>query len=160
MTGIDVRDLEALDKTLANLLEELPEARRELHESLGALMKETVDQSIASSGLNVESGRIQSWQQSHVGSGGGYAAVRAIGSREGGESGPNGPGAITNYLEGGHKIPLRRTSGNGYQPKDTKAYVDGYHFYKSARGNLEAKALQLADDFVDMLAQRLEGGGL
>ena len=89
-----------------------------------------------------------------VGSGGGYAAIRPVDT----STGDNSPGAITNYLESGHKI--RRPSGlaRRYRSRIRKAYVDGYHFYQKAETRVEAKAIKLAQEFADKLAKRIEGG--
>ena len=157
MQEMDIRGMDEFDRALSDLLEEFPEMRRELHEELAELAKKEVDAAISSSGLNDSSGDIRRWQAAHVGSGGGYAAVRAASEKEGGGTGPNSAGAITNDLEGGHKI--RPPSGKpGYRPRIRMAYVNGYHFYQTARSSFEAKAIRLAEQFSDKLADRLEGG--
>ena len=142
MQEVDTREMVDFGRTLSNLLGELPEMRRELHEELAELAKKEVDAAISSSGLNDSSGDIRRWQAAHVGSGGG--------------TGPNSAGAITNDLEGGHKI--RPPSGKpGYRPRIRMAYVNGYHFYQTARSSLEAKAIRLAEQFVEKFAKKLEG---
>ena len=156
MQEVDTREMVDFGRTLSNLLGELPEMRRELHEELAELAKKEVDAAISSSGLNDSSGDIRRWQAAHVGSGGGYAAVRAASEKEGGGTGPNSAGAITNDLEGGHKI--RPPSGKpGYRPRIRMAYVNGYHFYQTARSSLEAKAIRLAEQFVEKFAKKLAG---
>ena len=154
MQSIELDALEKLDEDLKDLLEEFPKARRELHERLAEMIKEEVDKQIDASGLNDSRGKIKGWQEPHVGSGGGYAAVRA----QKGETGDNSPGAITNYLENGHRI--REPSGKSkyYRPRINKPYVDGYHFYQAARTVVEAKAIAEAERFVEEFRRRLEGG--
>jgi hypothetical protein len=153
MQSVDLKALDQLDKDLQGILDELPERRRELHERIAKVIKNEVDVQISRSGLNDGSGRIRNWQEQHVGSGGGYAAVRAADS----STGDNSPGAITNYLENGHKI--REPSGidKNYRPRIKKAYVDGYHFYASARSGVESKAITEAEDYVKEISEKLEG---
>lgn len=157
MQDIDTRQISDFDKVLNDLLDEFPKMRRELHEELGELAKKEVDTAIAASGLNDASGKVRRWQKAYVGSGGGYAAVRPIGSRDGGGVGKNSAGAITNYLEGGHKT--RGSKAQKSKKSSLKvAYVNGYHFYQTARSSVEAKAIKAAEQFANKLAGRLEGG--
>jgi hypothetical protein len=153
MQNVDFSELISFDDELKALLEELPERRRELHARIGPVIKSEVDMQIAQSGLNDSSGRVKDWQGTHIGSGGGYAAVRATDKSTGKDS----PGAITNYLENGHKI--REPSGNSerYRPRIKKTYVDGFHFYKNARSEAEAKALEAAEEYVKEISEKLEG---
>ena len=154
MQGVDMRGLDAFTEELNSLLKEFPQARRELHEEMASLLKKEVDSQIEGSGLKDEQGKIKGWQVPKVGSGGGYAAI----SPERSSTGANSPGAITNYLEGGHKI--RKPSGKAkrYRPRIKMPYVDGYHFYQKAQKSVEIKAIRLAEKFADDLAKRLEGG--
>lgn len=154
MQTVDTKAVSAFDHALNDLLQEFPEMRRELHEQLGALAKQEVDAAIASSGLQDTGGHVRHWQEVHIGSGGGYAAVRP----QGGQTGANSPGAITNYLENGHNI--RPPTGKaGYRPRIRVAYVNGYHFYQTAGSAVEAKAIRLCEQFAANLAKRMEGGG-
>lgn len=153
MQSVDLFDFKSFDDELKALLEEVPERRKELHSRIADEIKSEVDKQINDSGLNDSSGRVKEWQTSHVGSGGGYAAVRATDK----SIGDNSPGAITNYLENGHAI--RSPSGNNkrYRPRIRKAYIDGYHFYKSAKNNVEARAIAIAEEYAKEIAERLEG---
>lgn len=153
MQSVEIEGLNKLDKDLNAILRELPEMRRELHERIAEVIKAEVDTQIVQSGLNDRHGQIRQWQESRVGSGGGYAAVRAVA----GLTGPNSPGAITNYLENGHRI--RRPSGRNpkYRPRIRKPYVDGYHFYRAARNTVESKAIAEAEKFVKEVTEKLEG---
>lgn len=153
MQSIDSSGLDKLTENLNKVLEEAPEKRRELHEQLADLAKQEVDAQIAAD-VGGDSGKIQSWQEPHVGSGGGYAAVRATST----SSGDNSPGAITNYLENGHAIRSPSGQAKRYRPQIHTAYVDGRHFYQSARAGLEAKAVSLANDFAEKLAEELNNG--
>jgi hypothetical protein len=153
MQSIDTRGLDELDRALAKAIREAPRKRRELHENLADIAKAEVDKGIAGS-INDSHGKIQRWQQKFVGTGGGYAAVRAIG----GISGANSPGAITNYLTSGHRI--RRPSGAAKRQRRSRArmaYVDGRHFYETAAKTVVAPAIQMAEGFVADLKKTLEG---
>ncbi len=154
MQSVEIDGLAELDEELAAILKELPEARKELHERLSEMIKKEVDAQIDASGLNDSRGKIKGWQEPHVGSRGGYAAVRPVK----GETGANSPGAITNYLESGHRIRGPSGRAKRYRPRIKKPYVDGYHFYKAARLAVEAKAIAEAERFVEEFRRRLEGG--
>lgn len=153
MQSVDFSDLEKLDDTLKILLDEVPERRRELHERISEAIKAEVDTAIATSGLHDNSGHVREWQESHVGSGGGYAAVRATDS----STGNNSPGAITNYLENGHRIRQPSGQSKHYRPRIKKPYVDGYHFYNAARNAAESRAIEAAEQYVKDFADKLEG---
>lgn len=157
MQSIDTSGIEAFDRTLAELLKEDPDERHELHEKLGAMAKLEVNRAIASSGVNDSHGNVRRFQVRRIGSKGGYAAVSAAGSNDGAMTGSNSPGAITNYLESGHKIRPHKSS-KGYRPRICIAYVNGFHFYQSAGTSVEAKAISMVEDFANRLADKLEGG--
>lgn len=146
MQGIDFSQLEELDKDISNLIKQFPEMRMKLHEEFADVLKSKVDSEIGNS-VNDESGKIKGFQGKYVGSKGGYAAVRAIDTSSGKES----PGAITNYLEGGHKI--RKPSGKNkyYKRKVNKIYVDGNHFYESSFKNIEFVIFNIAEQFAEDL---------
>lgn len=153
MQSIDLTKLEELDEVFRSMMDEMPEMKMELHEQISDIIKSEVDMQISSSGLKDSSGRVRNWQESHVGSRGGYAAVRATDS----SIGNNSPGAITNYLENGHAIRRPSETSKYYRPRIKKPYVDGYHFYKAARVNVESRAIAIAEEFVDKISNRLEG---
>lgn len=153
MQSIDLKDLEKFTKELNDLLDQVPGARRKLHEEIAELAKREVDEQIIASGIQDNRGKIRGWQKSYVGSGGGYAAVRPTNER----TGPNSPGAITNYLESGHKIRPPSGRGKRYRPKINVSYVEGRHFYQNAAKSIEAKAIRLAERFAEDLAKRIEG---
>ena len=153
MTSVQLTGLNQFDSDLETLLNELPEARRELHERIAKITKQEVDTQINASGLKDSSGKIKDWQESVVGSGGGYAAVRP----EKGETGANSPGAITNYLENGHRIREASGKSKNYHPRIKKPYVDGYHFYQEASTAIEAKVITEAEQFAEEIRKKLEG---
>ncbi len=142
MQGFDTRELGKLIERIDKVIEEAPEKRKELHEALADEMKKKLDGKIASS-LNDSHGTIRSWQVKSVGSKGGYAAVRA----KRGETGANSPGAITNYLESGHKIRTPK-GGKNYTPRIHVQYVLGKHFYAAVRGKLTAVVMKAGEDYI------------
>ena len=152
MQGVNFSGLDDLDRKLKEVISELPEAKRELHEEIAKGLKEEVDRQITASGVRDSSGRVQGWQKEHVGSRGGYAAIRPVAA----STGNNSPGAITNYLENGHRI--REPGGNSqrYRPRIHKPYVDGYHFYQAAGNRAESKAIEAAENFVEDMMRKLE----
>lgn len=150
MQSIDIKGLDKIDAALNNLLKKAPGMRRKLHEEIAYYAQKAVVREV---GMTTErhTGNLQRWQEKYVGSGGGYAAVRPINTSTGDES----PGAITNYVNNGHKI---RPPGNGARPRRTKvAYVDGRHFYQSAARDMEDVLVPLAEEFVRDMAGILEG---
>ena len=156
MQSVDMEGLKQLDNDFEHILREIPNGRRQLHEEVGKAVLQDVRANIDAS-LNDANGHIKGIQEHHVGSGGGYAAVRAVRGK-----GPHGnsdsPGAITNYLENGHAI--RRPSGKAKRRRKsraTKPYVDGRHFYAEAERNAQNVALDAAQRYVDKFADMLGG---
>ena len=155
--GIDMGMLSEFSAALDALVKDSPELQRELHTELADELKRALDGSI-SSAVNDSSGHVRSWQEKHVGSKGGYAAVRpAKGTlSRGGKS--YRIAAVTEYLERGHKP--RRPSGadDNYRPRLKNAYVDGRHFYSKTYNKIERTAISRAERLVNTIAERLEGG--
>jgi replicative superfamily II helicase len=156
MQSVDMSALKQLDNDFERILRKVPNARREMHDEIGAAVLKDVRAQISHTGMN-NPGKIADMQVYHVGSSGGYAAVRAV---EG--TGPTGqyndsPGAITNYLENGHKIRKPSGKAKNYKPRINKPYVDGYHFYAEARRNADAVAIKAADKYASKIADMLEG---
>jgi len=157
MQSVEMGELHRLIDDFEHVLREVPNSRREMHRRVGAAVLEEVRRQIDSSGLNDAHGRIKGYQDYFVGSLGGYAAVRAIRGL-----GPHGysdsPGALTNYLENGHRI--RRPSGRAKKRRRGRAkqaYADGFHFYEAARQTAESIAYEAAYRYAEDLAQMLEG---
>ena len=99
------------------------------------------------------SGTVAGWQESYVGTKGGYAAVRpkAQTFHEG-----YAVGYITNAIENGHAI--RRPSGKWkhYRARIKKRYVLGLHFYREVQGGrLEKLALDAANRLADQIQKSL-----
>lgn len=151
MPDLRQNGLDSLDRSFQELLKKAPEKRKELHERIADRLKETIDAKIVER-LDDSNGKIREWQEKKVGSGGGYAAVRPVKD----EAGQNSPGAITQYLEGGHEIRTPN-GGKDYRPRINVPYVEGHFFYEAAATEAERVALEEAERFADELANILEG---
>jgi hypothetical protein len=162
MQSVDLDGLKALDRDLKEILDDRPNLRREMFARIGEAVLDEVRTRIDVS-IDDSEGHVQSWQESHVGSGGGYAAVRAesgIDEETAGEwAGQNSSmGAITNYLENGHKVrPPSGYAKRRRKGRAKKAYVEGHHFYLGARLMAESIAIREAEDYVEEIAKKLEG---
>lgn len=149
MQSINEGELAKIGKGIDELLKEAPNMRRKLHEQMGDVAYSAVMQEVSRS-TQRHTGNLQRWQSKYVGSGGGYAAVRA----EKGLVGKNSPGAITNYVNSGHRI---RPSTTNRKRKINVAYVDGRHFYQASKRDLPEKLAKLGEAFVSEIAERIVG---
>lgn len=137
------------------------QAREGYHVAVGVKLKEALDRSIDASGINDEHGTVKRWQVTHVGSGGGYVAIRAtsVGDEKHPSPGKNSPGAITNYLENGHKVrepktmQEKRKKDKSLRKWDTRRRVDGRGFYLATRKQAQMIALQEADRIVKAIEE-------
>ena len=89
MQSIDEGELARIGKRIDKLLKDAPNMRRKLHEQMGDVAYNAVMQEVSRS-TQRHTGNLQRWQSKYVGSGGGYAAVRA----EKGLVGKNSPGIL------------------------------------------------------------------
>lgn len=150
MAGINVIT-DALERTL----KKFPEARRAAVEQATTAIKGRVRGEIGAR-INDSHGRIASYQRERIGSGGGYGVVE---SDKGAASDSLAKGALTNYLETGHKIRQPKSPGaKGYHPRIKKAHVPGRWFYRAAEQDAERIALEKANEVCAELAHMLEGG--
>lgn len=137
------------------------QAREGYHVAVGAKLKEALDGSIDASGVNDAHGTVKRWQVVHVGSGGGYVAIRATSVGDAGYPSPgrNSPGAVTNYLENGHKVREpramqdKRKKDKSLRKWDTRKRVDGRGFYLATRKQALTIALQEADRIVKAIEE-------
>lgn len=144
MQSIEIHGLEEFDNKLNNLLKNASEKRRNLHEQLAEMAKTEVDGSLGGTG------KVASWQEKVVGSGGGYAAVRPMAKTYYNQY---AVGYITNSVENGHAIRMPQN------PKTKRrikvAAVKGKAFYAAARNKAEAQAIQMCNKFAEELAGEL-----
>lgn len=137
-------DLNELSKRLNDIAEEFPEKNRELHIKLGGTIKSIVNSKIGGTG------KVRGWQKVFIGSKGGYAAVRSISTMTGNKS----PGAITNYVNSGHKIRPHRSS-KRYYSRINVAYVNGKRFYEKSVVDSESELIKAAEEFAQQIADDL-----
>jgi hypothetical protein len=165
MQSVDTRELENFIDKLDKLPGKIKEWRRELHERLAEILKRELDRNIDAS-LSDGEAKIKAWQTEYVGSGGGYAAVRATAKGSDGypSSGPNSPGAVTNYLENGHRIrkPGYKADGAGkrkreYEERFKVSRVPGRGFYKNTKVGLEQRLQTEADRLAEEIAKEMSG---
>lgn len=158
MQSLDYSSVDRLLSDWESLLRELPGLKQALMEELGAAAQEEVGRNIAAAGMRDGGARIRSYQKYHVGSKRGYVAVRAIGSGDGAATGPNGPGALTNYTETGHAIRKPSAVPHRYRARIKVARVDGYHYYSQAEGPALQRGTEAVEAFAREIARRMEGG--
>lgn len=149
---ITMQGFDDLQRRFDKVIREESKKRRQIHLKLNDLMKEQVDDEILDSGLRDRHGKVRSWQGKFPGSGGGYAAVRAIsGKNEYGYA----YGYITNALENGHRV--RRSYRLGYVSKSRRFTVEGYGFYDNARFMLKTWSRMGAEELAEWVRDVLEG---
>lgn len=95
-----MQGLEIIARKLENSGEQLHEIRRQALDEAGDKLLGAVRGKIGGTG------KVQSWQQKHLGSGGGYVAVRPA-AKTYDRSGET-VGYVTNAIEGGHKVRTGR----------------------------------------------------
>ncbi len=164
---IDSADLKKLAEKLEKAPERLAWARKQAMVSAADQFKILMDLAIGGTG------RVKSWQQSYVGSGGGYAAVRPRKKtyaearvRQTYEERRRTPhptyavGYITNAINSGHRTPSHRRG----QAKELRGYrvntsgrVAGKGFYEAVQVQAEAVGKAAAEEILAALMDHLEG---
>ena len=154
---IDKSELDRLVGKLEQAPQVLAQARRQAHEAAASKLKEAVQREIGGSG------RVRSWQEGYVGSGGGYAAARPLAKTYAESHGKqifSSPhdkphptyafGYITNAINNGHKA---RAGKLGFRSNP----VHGKGFYQRAQAQAEQVAQEAAGQIVQALMAHLEG---
>lgn len=143
-----MQELDLFAQKLNKLLPRLREVRREALEMAGDEMLDAVRGRIGGTG------KVQRWQEKHMGSGGGYAAVRAR-AKTYDEAG-DAVGKVTNAIEGGHRQQPGR-----YVPaierRLTRDLVPGKYMYQRSQQDLDRIAREAAErierDMVHLLEE-------
>lgn len=155
---------------LGKALESAPEAFKRKRSAILAKVKpqlrQIVNSSITGSGLRDDHGKIRGWQRQHEGAGGGYAAYRPISARDvgGGAAaakrlvGANSPGAITNYLESGHKLRFPSGKSERYRPEVHMARAKAYRFYAGTAPDIDRIEAEMRQEMEQFCKQLLEEG--
>ena len=153
------RDLRRLSERMQQIVRDAPDQQRALHERLGETLLDDVRHRAPISvkghslghGEYHERGTLRRWQTK-------YAAIRAAEKPKG----VNGAGAITNYVENGHKIGRRhqgvsaRTRRRWKQnPAPPKSFVSGRGFYHAAHATAARLLTQAAERWADEIAREL-----
>lgn len=149
--SVTVKGLDELIGSLQDVAEDFPRVRREFHEAVTEEIREEVLKSLGSRAKS-NTGKVAGWQESVVGSGGGYAAMRP----RKGKTGKYAYGYITNALENGHAISRPRNNRKGYRARIKKRYVLGLHFYERAKPFAEKRAIDGANRLADTIKQKME----
>lgn len=161
------RDLRSLDMRLKEILLRAPEQQRALHERLGETLLDDVRHRAPISikghslghGEYHERGTLRRWQTKYIGSKGGYAAIRAAETPKG----VNGAGAITNYVENGHRVGRAGYGGSARTRRRRRQYgmipplsfVNGRGFYHAAHATAARLLTQAAERWADEIAREL-----
>lgn len=149
--SVTVKGLDELIGSLQDVAEDFPRVRREFHEAVAEEIREEVLKSLGSRAKS-NTGKVAGWQESVVGTLGGYAAMRP----RKGKNGKYAYGYITNAIESGHAIPHPRKNRKGYKARVKKRYVLGLHFYERAKPLAEKRAIDGANRLADTIKQKLE----
>ncbi len=149
--SVTVKGLDELIESLQDVAEDFPRVRREFHEAVAEEIREEVLKSLGNRAKS-STGKVAGWQESVVGTLGGYAAMRP----RKGKNGKYAYGYITNAIESGHAISRPRKSRKGYKARVKKRYVLGLHFYERAKPFAEKRAIDGANRLADTIKQKLE----
>lgn len=150
--SITVTGLDELIRRMQDAAEDFPRLRREFHEAIAAEIQDEVVKSLGSRARE-STGKVAGWQESVVGTLGGYAAVRPIKGKDGHG---RAYGYITNALENGHAISRPRNNRKRYRARIKKRYVLGLHFYERAKPFAEKRAIDGANRLTDTIKQKME----
>lgn len=161
------RDLRRLSERMQQIVRDAPDQQRALHERLGETLLDDVRHRAPISvkghdlghGEYHERGTLRRWQTRYIGTRGGYAAIRAATEPRGN----SGAGAITNYVENGHRVgragygvsarTRRRRRQYGMIPP--LSFVNGRGFYHKAHATAARLLTQAAERWADEIAREL-----
>lgn len=145
-------EIRAVSEQMEAALKRVPALRRKVVESVTQKVKARLDTEIASRVRDTH-GKIRGWQEIRIGSKAGYGVIAPV--RDG--SGRDSPGAITRYLEVGHRIRKpKKADAKGYRPRIRVAAVAGRFFYKSADAQKEGIINAELKKFEKELAENLD----
>lgn len=150
---IDVRELERLIEKLEQSPKALSEAKRRAYEAAAPKLKALLDQEIGGTG------RVRGWQESVVGSKGGFAKVRpkakTFAEDRRGKPTQYAVGYVTSAITSGHHVRTPKTFAQerGY----ISGRVEGKHFYAHTQEQASSVAQETAEEIVAALLEFLEG---
>ena len=137
----------------------IPGKKEEMLNRIGEAVQEEIRRAIDETDVNDAHGRVKSWQNPHLGSGRGYVAVRSDSVKvrsAGGAGEPVNAGALTNYLESGHKVRLPSGRAKRYVPRARMTSVPGAHFYRIAGISADKIARSAAQALLDEIGKELK----
>lgn len=149
-----MQSIKILSESCEKALSLAPELKKRCIEEAAAEAKRRLDVNIRTR-LNDGNSHIRNLQVIRFGSRGGYAVIEPVSE----PSGAEGPAAVTNYLERGHRIPKRRTTGSkGYRPRINAVAVAGRFFYRDTGRECADLLVNKAEEICcEELARTLEG---
>lgn len=154
---LDASELDELVERLDKSPEVIREARRKAMEQAAPKLQQQVRTEIGGSG------KVQRWQDSFVGSRGGYAAARpkakTFAQDNRGKVTRYQVGAVTNAINFGHRFPSPSGRNRDYRPRirSGQQRVPGRHFYEAAQAKVPQAAQEAAQQMADALISHLEG---
>ena len=154
---VEVEGLDQIEKSWAELLKRFPAERRRVLEQVGQKLLAQVRQEIGGEG------KVAGWQGIHMGSGGGYVAIRARAKEyQTTKSGKRYEvGYVTNSVEGGHRTggrrPGEKAPGYRYRPRLHMPAVPGRWFYDKVRGQVDGITEKELDQLRTVIVAGLEG---
>lgn len=157
-TKLDTRELDGLIKKLEQAPEVFQQARREAMEQAAPKLLQAVRGEIGGRG------KVQRWQDSFVGSKGGYAAARpkkdTFTEPTKKEGHKYAVGLVTNAINSGHRYTGQSVRGKGRRKtadKFTSGRVAGRYFYEAAQTKAAQVAQEAVQQVADTLKSHLEG---
>lgn len=149
---VDTTSLDRLVESWDALVQRFPQEKRSALAELGDELLRQVRGEIGGTG------KVAGWQAPHMGSGGGYVAVRAkANTYQTTKSGKRyAVGYITNAFEGGHKI-RKPQGGKEYRPRIKVAAVPGRWSYDAVRRQLAGMSQEDVDALLTLITDGLEG---
>ena len=142
-----MQELELFADRFDRLLPRLRDLRRQALAEAGPAMLSAVRGRIGGTG------RVQRWQETHMGSGGGYMAVRPRAETTDGHG--YAVGYVTNAIEGGHRQEPGRYV-PAIQRKLTREMVPGKYMYEMSGQELDRIAQRAADQVERGMARVME----
>ena len=157
MAGVELKGFERILRSWETLLDRFKTEKEKALERMGKQALQDVKQNIGGSG------KVAGWQEPHMGSGGGYVAVRAKAKTY--QTTKNGKryavGYVTNSIEGGHRTggqrPGPKADGYRYRPRYKKAAVPGRWFYDIVRRQMDGMSQDEMDELMKIIVDGLEG---
>lgn len=149
---VDTTGLDRLAESWDALVQRFPRQKRAALAALGTELLQQVRSEIGGTG------KVAGWQAPHMGSGGGYVAVRAkADTYQTTKSGKRyAVGYVTNAFEGGHKI-RKPQGGKGYRSRVNVAAVPGRWAYNAVRRQMVGMSQEDVDALMTLIKDGLEG---